>query len=105
MSVIAGFVGVLGWNLGNRYLGPLSGALFMDVVPSTAFVISAPTGVIPAGMQVVGASQTALALLFDNLYLRRVAQRTMAAAAARTATEKPAVAVTEGKTSPVAASR
>jgi hypothetical protein len=91
--------------IANRYLGPLNGVLFMDVVPSTAFVISALTGVIPAGMQVVGASPTAPALVFNTLYLRRVAQRTAAAAAARAATEKPAVAATEGKTSPVAASR
>lgn len=89
----------------NRYLGPLNGVLFIDVVPITAFVISALTGVITAGMQVVGASPTAPALVFNNLYLRRVAQRTAAAAAARAATEKPAVAATEGKTSPVAASR
>lgn len=105
MSVIAGFVGVLGWNFGNRYLGPLNGVLFMDVVPITAFVISALTGVVPAGMQVVGASLTAPALIFNNLYLRRVAQRTAAAAAAKAATAKPAVTATDGKTSPVAASR
>ncbi|MGW1912953.1 DMT family transporter [Streptomyces sp. NPDC002076] len=109
MSVIAGFVGVLGWNFGNRYLGPLNGVLFMDVVPITAFVISALTGVVPAGMQVAGASLTALALIFNNLYLRRVAQRTAAAAAAKAAAAKPAVTATvtatDGKTSPVAASR
>lgn len=77
----------------------------MDVVPITAFVISALTGVVPACMQVVGASLTALALIFNNLYLRRVAQRTAAAAAAKAAAAKPAVTATDGKTSPVAASR
>lgn len=41
----------------------------MDVVPITAFIISALTGVIPAGMQVAGASLTALALVLNNLYL------------------------------------
>lgn len=82
MSVIAGFVGVLGWNFGNRYLGPLNGVLFMDVVPITAFVISALTGVVPAGMQIVGASLTAAALVFNNLYLRRVAAKAAAAAPA-----------------------
>ncbi|MEV8097641.1 DMT family transporter [Kitasatospora sp. NPDC085879] len=71
MSLIAGFGGVLAWNIGNRNLGPLNGVLFMDVVPITAFTISALTGVIPAGMQVVGALFTASALVLNNLYLRR----------------------------------
>lgn len=92
MSIIAGFVGVLGWNFGNKYLGPLNGVLFMDVVPITAFIISALTGVIPAGMQVAGASLTALALVLNNLYLRKVTKRTAAEAAAKAAAEKQAVA-------------
>ncbi|MFE9068642.1 hypothetical protein [Streptomyces violaceusniger] len=37
-------------------------SLFMDVVPITAFVTSALTGVISAGVQIAGASLTALAL-------------------------------------------
>ena len=71
MSVIAGFVGVLAWNIGNKNLGPLNGVLFMDVVPITAFTISAITGTIPAPMQLVGACFTATALVLNNLYLRR----------------------------------
>jgi drug/metabolite transporter (DMT)-like permease len=104
MSVIAGFVGVLGWNFGNKYLGPLNGVLFMDVVPVTAFVISALTGVVPAGMQFVGAALTALALVFNNLYLRRIAKRTAAAQA----TAKPAGTTPEAdheKPAPVTAGR
>ncbi|MGW4344982.1 DMT family transporter [Streptomyces sp. NPDC004690] len=102
MSVIAGFVGVLGWNFGNKYLGPLNGVLFMDVVPITAFVISALTGVIPAGMQIVGASLTALALVLNNLYLRRVAQRTAAAQAAQAAAKPVATAPGAGEAQPAA---
>lgn len=75
MSVVAGFVGVLSWNFGNKYLGALNGVLFMDVVPITAFVVSALTGVVPAGVQIAGGVLTALALVFNNIYLRRVAAR------------------------------
>lgn len=70
MSIIAGFVGVLAWNIGNKNLGPLNGVLFMDVVPITAFTVSAITGVIPAPMQIVGGCLTALALVLNNMYLR-----------------------------------
>ncbi|MZD04732.1 EamA family transporter [Streptomyces sp. SID5785] len=102
MSIIAGFVGVLGWNFGNKYLGPLNGVLFMDVVPVTAFIISALTGVIPAGMQVVGAALTALALVLNNVYLRRVAARKAAAeAAAKAAADKPVDAAPTNPEQPV----
>ena len=40
MALIAGFVGVLSWNSGNKIITPLNGVLFMDVVPVTAFIIS-----------------------------------------------------------------
>jgi drug/metabolite transporter (DMT)-like permease len=70
MSLIAGFAGVLCWNMGNRILTPMNGVLFMDVVPLTAFIISSLEGVVPAGAQLWGASLTALALILNNLYLR-----------------------------------
>ncbi|MGL5861965.1 MAG: DMT family transporter [Phycicoccus sp.] len=70
MSLVAGFVGVLAWNYGNKMLTPLNGVLFMDVVPVTAFVVSTVTGVVPAPMQVVGAAVTAAALVLNNMYLR-----------------------------------
>ena len=31
MALIAGFVGVLSWNLGNKIITPMNGVLFMDV--------------------------------------------------------------------------
>jgi len=75
MGLVAGFVGVLCWNLGNRIITPLNGVLFMDVVPITTFVVSAIAGVIPTGMQLVGAGMTGLALVLNNVYLRRRAAR------------------------------
>lgn len=75
MGLIAGFVGILCWNLGNKILTPLNGMLFMDVVPITTFVVSSFAGVIPTHMQLVGASMTGSALVLNNLYLRRRARR------------------------------
>ncbi len=71
MAFGAGLIGVLCWNFGNKILTPLNGVLFMDVVPVTAFAISALQGLIPTGMQIFGASLTALALILNNVYLRR----------------------------------
>lgn len=71
MSLIAGVVGVLSWNIGNNIITPLNGVLFMDVIPVTSFTISAFTGVIPHPVQVYGACITAAALILNNLYQRR----------------------------------
>lgn len=70
MSLIAGFIGVLSWNMGNRIITPLNGVLFMDVVPITAFAVSAMTGFVPTSVQIVGAACTAIALVMNNLVQR-----------------------------------
>jgi len=75
MGLVAAFGGVLCWNLGNRILTPLNGVLFMDVVPVTTFVVSSLSGVVPTTVQIVGACMTCLALILNNLYLRRRASR------------------------------
>jgi drug/metabolite transporter (DMT)-like permease len=71
MALVAGFVGVLSWNMGNKIITPLNGVLFMDVVPTTAFIISAATGVVAAHAQIAGAVCTATALVCNNLFQRR----------------------------------
>jgi drug/metabolite transporter (DMT)-like permease len=71
MSLVAGFVGVLCWNQGNKILTPLNGVLFMDVVPITAFVLSTIEGVLPTSGQLLGVLFTATALIFNNLYQRQ----------------------------------
>ncbi|AIO36079.1 eamA-like transporter family protein [Burkholderia cenocepacia] len=75
MGPVAGFGAILLWMIGNRNLGPMNGVLFMDVVPITAFVVSACTGVVPNRAQVAGAALTGVALILNNLYLRRRARR------------------------------
>jgi drug/metabolite transporter (DMT)-like permease len=71
MGPVAGFVGILCWNLGNRILTPLNGVLFMDVVPITTFLVSALEGIVPTDMQIIGACMTGAALILNNMYLRR----------------------------------
>jgi drug/metabolite transporter (DMT)-like permease len=71
MSLIAGVVGVLSWNIGNSIITPINGVLFMDVIPVTSFTISALTGVIPHPIQIYGACITAAALILNNFYQRR----------------------------------
>ncbi|WP_431824502.1 DMT family transporter [Burkholderia sp. F1] len=75
MGPVAGFGAILLWMTGNRILGPMNGVLFMDIVPITAFVVSAFTGVVPNHAQVAGVALTGAALILNNLYLRRRAQR------------------------------
>ena len=82
MGPVAGFGAILFWVSGNRILGPMNGVLFMDVVPITAFVVSALTGLVPMSVQIVGATLTAVALIMNNVYLRRRSLRMAASAAA-----------------------
>ncbi len=69
-SIIASFIGILCWNAGNKILTPLNGVLFMDIVPITAFSISAMAGVEPGYSEIAGACITGSALILNNLYLR-----------------------------------
>lgn len=71
MAFVGGFIGVLCWNLGNNILTSLNGVLFMDIVPLTAFAISAAEGITPTGAQLAGAALTAAALVLNNLAMRR----------------------------------
>ncbi|NTZ88127.1 DMT family transporter [Burkholderia metallica] len=81
MGPVAGFGAILLWMTGNRNLGPMNGVLFMDIVPITAFIVSAVTGVVPNRAQIAGAALTGVALILNNLYLRRRARRIGAAPA------------------------
>lgn len=83
MGPVAGFGAILFWVSGNRILGPMNGVLFMDVVPITAFIVSALTGVVPMSAQIAGATLTAVALVMNNVYLRRHSSTTAALAIPR----------------------
>ncbi|MET3631361.1 hypothetical protein [Burkholderia sp. 572] len=72
---MAGFGAILQWMTGNRNLGPMNGVLFMDIVPLTAFIVSAVTGIVPNRAQILGAALTGVTLILNNLYLRHRARR------------------------------
>lgn len=71
MALVAGLIAVLCWNVGNRIVTPTNGVLFMDVVPMTAFIVSALNGVVPTHIQITGAAITAIALVLNNLNQRK----------------------------------
>lgn len=70
MVIPAGVIAVFTWNYGNRLAGPINAILFMNVVPVTAFVISAMLGVKISLMEIIGAAIVILALIFNNIYNR-----------------------------------
>ncbi|KOC91509.1 DMT family transporter [Winslowiella iniecta] len=78
MAIVAGLMAVLCWNVGNKIITPTNGVLFMDVVPVTAFIVSALSGVVPSSIQLVGAGITATALILNNLNQRKLAQAKLA---------------------------
>ncbi len=85
MALVAGLMAVLCWNIGNRIVTPTNGVLFMDVVPVTAFIVSALNGVVPTQVQIAGAAITATALVLNNLSQRKLTRQAIQAAVLKTA--------------------
>jgi drug/metabolite transporter (DMT)-like permease len=75
MSLVAGVIAVLSWNMGNKIITPVNGVLFINVVPVAAFAVSALSGIVPTPVQLAGAAITVAALVMNNLYQRQRAQR------------------------------
>lgn len=63
--------GVLAWNAGVAKIGPANAALFMNLVPITAFVVEAAKGTAPHAWEFVGAAITVSALIAANVAGRR----------------------------------
>lgn len=75
MVLVAGFLGVLFWNSGNKIVKPINGVLFMDVVPMTTFAISALRGYHFNASEMMGVSLTISALVLNNVYQRMASRR------------------------------
>ena len=75
MSLVAGAIAVLSWNMGNKIITPVNAVLFMNVVPVVAFAVSALSGIVPTPVQLAGAAITVAALVMNNLYQRQRVQR------------------------------
>ncbi|MGC9666556.1 DMT family transporter [Planosporangium sp. 12N6] len=84
--VLAGtVVAALAWNTAVRRLGASNAALFMNLVPVTAFAVAMLRGYRPVLAELAGALITIAALVTANLYARGVFTR-------RPAPERPAPA-------------
>jgi drug/metabolite transporter (DMT)-like permease len=92
MVVVAGFIGVLFWNSGNKIVTPINGVLFMDVVPMTTFAISAMRGYTFSNAELFGVSLTVSALIFNNVYQRFAMLRAAAKPVPMTAAAPSAIA-------------
>jgi drug/metabolite transporter (DMT)-like permease len=69
--VMGALVAVLAWNSAIRSMGPQNTALFINLVPVTAFVISIAGGYRPRAIELAGAALTIAALVGGNLLARR----------------------------------
>lgn len=70
LVLLASIVAVLAWNAGIRSLDPLSGMLFINVVPITAFLIGVYQGQHFVAAELIGATLVVLALLTNGLALK-----------------------------------
>jgi drug/metabolite transporter (DMT)-like permease len=68
--VMGALVAVLAWNSAIRSMGPQNTALFINLVPVTAFVISVAGGYRPGAVELAGAALTIAALAGGNLLAR-----------------------------------
>jgi drug/metabolite transporter (DMT)-like permease len=68
-------LGVLGFNLSVRYLGPLNTMLMLNLVPVGVFAIEAGLGRSFAPIELGGAALVIGALVANNLYLRQQSAR------------------------------
>ncbi|MCX5406593.1 DMT family transporter [Streptomyces sp. NBC_00335] len=79
MAIPASVIAMLGWFTAIRDLGPANGALFVNLVPVTAFVVQAFLGHVPTGPEIAGICLVLGALIASNFHSR---SRTAKAAAA-----------------------
>ncbi|GAA1811414.1 DMT family transporter [Planosporangium flavigriseum] len=74
--VLAGtFAASLAWNIAVHRLGAANAALFMNLVPVTAFAVAIVLGYRPGIAELIGALITIAALVAANLHARRSADR------------------------------
>ncbi|WP_220740612.1 DMT family transporter [Leuconostoc miyukkimchii] len=71
MITLAGVIAVFSWNMGSRLIKPLNAILFMNLVPITAFSISVWNGYKINSFEMMGCFLTILALVINNLYIRK----------------------------------
>jgi drug/metabolite transporter (DMT)-like permease len=71
LVVFGTLIALLMWNRGVALLGPVNGALFMNLVPVSAFAIGLLRGHRPTAMELFGAALVLAALVINNVLPRR----------------------------------
>lgn len=70
MSLIAGVIGVVMWNIGNKILTPQNGSLFMNLVPIVTFIIEILQGYHLSLIELIGALLTISSIILNNVSQR-----------------------------------
>ncbi|MFD5326436.1 DMT family transporter [Streptomyces sp. NPDC127092] len=92
MAIPASVIAMLGWFTALRTLGPANGALFINLVPVTAFIVQAFLGHVPTGPEIAGICLVIGALVASNLYSRRQAAKAAGSAPKTSRTDELPVA-------------
>jgi len=71
LVIMGGLIAVLSWNTGIRTLGAINGVLFINFVPVTAFTVGIFAGHAISSAELLGALCVIVALVANNLYLRK----------------------------------
>ena len=75
MVLVAGILAVFSWNSGNRTLGPVNGALFVNMIPVTTLALAVASGEKVVSSELYGALMVIGALVMNNLFQRNVSRR------------------------------
>lgn len=71
LVLVGTLLALLLWNRGIALVGPVDGALFMNLVPVSAFIIGVGLGHTPNAAELAGAALVLAALIGNNLAQRR----------------------------------
>ncbi len=82
LSFIGVTFGMLAWNFCNRRIGPLNSTLLINLMPVVTFAYRALQGQRFAPVELIGAAMVVVALIANNVYLRRQYLRHMGRLAA-----------------------
>jgi drug/metabolite transporter (DMT)-like permease len=93
--LIAGILGVLSWNAGNRLLGTVNGVLFINLVPVVALGISSALGEPIRAGEILGSLLVITALVTNNLLQRPLIRSALSRMLAKKGSQDKELAGTE----------
>ena len=78
LIIFAGVIAVFSWNAGIKNIGPTNGVLFINLVPTTAFIIALVGGEKISLAEIFGSTLVILSLVANNVYSRRQTKNNLA---------------------------